>query len=131
MFFLIFNPLYFQQLQEYANKLANEEVIREKAEKKLDRQIGKGMKYITPEEQKAELEQGFYEESTDEEDDDIKSDVKPELFGIKKQPKAKSDKLKKRQLRRKIAELERKSLKESTKREREQIAKFVLIYTFF
>uniref|UniRef100_A0AC35FFR1 Ribosome biogenesis protein NOP53 n=1 Tax=Panagrolaimus sp. PS1159 TaxID=55785 RepID=A0AC35FFR1_9BILA len=113
---------------EYANKLANEEVIREKAEERLNRQIGKGMKYITPEEQKAELEQGFYEESTDEEDDDIKSNVKPELFGIKKQPKAKSDKLKKRQLRRKIAELERKSLKESTKREREQIANLKKLY---
>uniref|UniRef100_A0A914Z862 Ribosome biogenesis protein NOP53 n=1 Tax=Panagrolaimus superbus TaxID=310955 RepID=A0A914Z862_9BILA len=113
---------------EYANKLANEEVVREKAEKKLDRQVGKGMKYITAEEQKAELEQGFYEESTEDEDEDIKLDVKPESFGIKKQPKAKSDKLKKRQLRRKIAELERKSLKESSKREREQIANLKKLY---
>jgi hypothetical protein len=114
---------------EYANKIAAQEGARDKAEKKLERQIGlaAGGKYITADEQKKELEQGFYEESTDE-DEDIKLNVKPELLAVKKQPKAKSDKQKKRELKRKIVEMERKAKKSSTKRDNEQIANLKKLY---
>lgn len=82
------------------------------------------MKYLTQEEQQKELEQGFYEEDTSEDDDDdIKEDIKPEVLALKKQPKAKSDKQKKRELRRKIAEMERRATKASTKRDNEQLTK--------
>jgi hypothetical protein len=114
---------------EYANKIAGEEIARDKAEKKLERQIGLplGSKYLTAEEQQKELEQGFYEENTDE-DEDVKLDIKPELLAIKKQPKAKSDKQKKRELKRKIVEMERKAKKSSTKRDNEQIANLKKLY---
>jgi len=105
----------------YANEIAEEEGERLSKEKKIEKAMSlpKGVNYVTPAEKQAELEQGFFEESSSDEDE---QDEDTEPIPKKPSNKPKSWKQKKRALANKLAELEKQAAKQMTKKERVQFA---------
>ena len=107
--------------QNYAHEIAEEEEERISKEKKLEKAMSlpKGVNYVTADEKQAELEQGFFEESSSDEGES-EDDNEP----IPKKPsnKPKTLKQKKRALANKLAELERQAAKQMSKKERIQFA---------
>uniref|UniRef100_A0A7E4VER6 Ribosome biogenesis protein NOP53 n=1 Tax=Panagrellus redivivus TaxID=6233 RepID=A0A7E4VER6_PANRE len=112
----------------YAHKIADEEVAREKNISKVHKstKLNDGQSYITHDEKQAEIEQGFFDS---ESSDDSEEEQEPGPAPAKRtQPKPKTDKQRKRQLRHKIMEMTRKAQKELTKKERVEIANLKKTY---